>query len=221
MDEAACGRELLSSFLAAQLGIHVPMPVVVHVNDNFISQMASHSDFGNINKCKGMNFGSTYMEGSINMLPSQRFTPTQEAQAARIFLFDMTMQNSDRRREKPNMFIYKENIYVIDHELPLGFLVALPFLSVGPPWELNELDITTGKNHFFYPLLFKNTRVAWDSVGEPFLDIKEDFWESAWNWMPDGWMSEPDFLKTKNHFTSVLSNFETFKSEIWNKILMA
>lgn len=223
MDEAACGRELLTSFLASELDIHTPKPAVIRVTENFLStnSVKNHPEFGKIIKSKGINFGSLYQKGNLPIEQLQVLSPIQKEQAARIFFFDILLKNSDRRKEKPNMFVVNENIYAIDHELPYGFLATLSFLMPDNPWELNDTDVNAGKNHFFYPLLHGKKNIDYETVTQPFVTINETFWTKAYSLLPESWMSDSDFQRTKKHFTDIQSNFETFKSEIWNKILMA
>ncbi len=223
MDASACGRELLSSFIIAELGINIPNPVIVNVRDEFLKTngIQFHPDFSKIIKSKGLNFGCEYLDGNIPPLQSQNFTPKQKEQAASIFLFDMLMQNADRNKIKPNMFIVNENIFVIDHELPYGFLATFSFLASSTPWILSDIDIEMGKKHFFYPLLFNNRAIQWQKIRRPFLKITSSFWAKAWETIPREWMTESDFNNTQKHFTDIQSNFKTFNNEIWNKILMA
>ncbi len=224
MDESACGRELLTSFIATELGISVPKPAIINVNDNFLNTIQSHPDFSQIIKSKGLNFGCEYLSGNIPPQQNQNFTIAQKEQAASIFLFDMLMQNADRNKNKPNMFIANENIFIIDHELPYGFLATLAFLASPNPWILNNIDIEMGKKHFFYPLLnkmHKNRLIPWKKIRQPFLTITDSFWKKAQEIVPKEWMTKSDFERTQKHFTDIQSNFETFNDEIWNKVLMA
>ena len=86
---------------------------------------------------------------------------------------------------------------------------------------INDIDVNAGKNHFFYPLLHKNRSISLDDASEPVLKINDHFWNTAKRWIPEGWMTDQDFERTKKHFTSMQANLETFKSEIWNKLIIA
>lgn len=218
MDEAACGRELLASFLAAQLEILVPRPVIIHVNQAFIDKTRGQDYHQNVSKSAGINFGCNYLKANPDM-PQQGLTKQQMQQAARIFLFDVVMQNSDRRVGKPNMFLFEENIYIIDHEILYGFLGTLPFLQSAKPWILNETDVKACKGHFFFPTLHNSGRVSWSIAGETFLNVDEVFWQKARQLLPAGWMSVADFDRTKNRFEQIQTNFSTFNTELWNKVL--
>ncbi len=220
MDEAACGRELLASFLAGKLNIHVPHPCLIQVGDLFLGTLTNHKDYGNIKKSKGLNFGSSYISGNSNLMSGQKLSLFQQEQAARIFLFDLVMENGDRRFEKPNMFLSQKNIYVIDHELPYGFSAILPFLRTNDnPWDIGAAEIQAAQKHFFYRTLKRNDRINWTAAGRPFLHIDADFWTRARDLIPLAWMNRHDFDTVRKHFTAIQSNFEEFKAQAWNKIL--
>jgi hypothetical protein len=150
MDNRTSGRELLAAFLAQEWGLTVPEPVKIIVLDNFLNTLTGHEDFKNIQKSKGcINFGNVKIMGDADLSYHVALTHEQVQQAAKIFIFDLIIQNADRRFEKPNMFLAKDKIHLIDHELAFGFLDTLPFLRSPKPYILNETDVNSAKNHFF------------------------------------------------------------------------
>lgn len=220
MDELACGRELLASFMAMELEIHVPEPAIIQVNDYFLDTMKGSPEYAKISKSEGLNFGSRYMEGNLNFTRGRQFTLEQEQEAARIFIFDVMLKHSDRNVRKPNMFEVKEHIYVIDHELAFGFLFTLPFLLSQFPWQLNELDVNDAKNHFFYPLLKGNNRIDWESAFDGFEKLNAHFWTSAEQLLPQEWNDKVQVSQITQQIIQILEHFNEFKSELWTKLIM-
>ena len=189
-------------------------------NDNFLETLSEHTDYKNIQKSKNsLNFGSVKIAGDTDISRFATLTPQQLQQAAKIFVFDVMIQNADRRFEKPNMFFAKGNIHIIDHELAFGFLDTLPFLRSPKSYILNQTDVNSAKNHFFYPVLQQNKLLNWAELFEEFSHLPNDFWKKVRDIMPPQWQtSEIDQIET--HITQIIDNFELLKIEIWTKLLV-
>jgi hypothetical protein len=218
MDNRTSGRELLAAFLAQEWGLTVPEPVKIIVNDNFFNHIMGHEDFKNIQKSKGcLNFGNVKIMGDADILNQTALTPQQVYQAAQVFIFDLIIQNADRRFEKPNMFLAKGKINLIDHELAFGFLDTLPFLRSPKPYILNETDVNSAKNHFFYRTLHSNKRLETMDVFQTFNNLPYNFWDKVREKMPMEWQT-PEINQIEAHITQILDNFELFKIEITTKL---
>jgi hypothetical protein len=218
MDNRTSGRELLAAFLAQEWGLTVPEPVKIIVLDDFLNTITGHEDFKNIQKSKGcLNFGNVKIIGDADLSYHAALTPEQEQQAAKIFIFDLIIQNADRRFEKPNMFLAKEEIHLIDHELAFGFLDTLPFLRSPKPYIFNEIDVNSAKNHFFYRTLHGNKRLERMDVFQAFKQLPFSFWEKVREAMPIEWQT-PEINQIETHITQILDNFELFKIEITTKL---
>lgn len=219
MDERTSARELVASFLATSLGIHTPKPVKILVEDAFLNNLKEHSDYQNIQKSKGINFGTVKVEPNNTIVIGQLLSAEQRQQALKIFLFDVWIQNGDRRFEKPNMFLCDENIYVIDHELAFGFIDTLPFLRSSHAFLLNDVDINAARNHFFYATLHQNKQFDFDAAFQPFVLLPPIFWQRLRLTVPSEWQKSDEIDQIEAHFNQILSNYETFKKEIWTKLL--
>jgi len=220
MGDDGSGRELLASFLAAQLEINIPPPAIVIVGEDFLSTLTGHPEYSKIKESKGINFGSENIIGNMPIVQRQLLTPNQEQQAARIFVFDILLKHSDRTTQKPNMFVANDQIIIIDHEKSFGFLLTLPSRLSPNPWELNDWDVNEAKKHFFYTILKNNRRIDWDDAYSTFDNLNENFWQRAKQLTPKDWMTDQDFEKIQKHITLIQQNFEPFKSEIWTKLKM-
>lgn len=220
MDATACGRELLAAFLAALLDINTPEPVIIHVGPDFVETMRGSSVYPQVAKSIGINFGSRYIPGNIPLRPTQSLSREQAQQAARIFIFDLLIKNSDRNHLKPNLFLADDKIYIIDHELAFGFLFTLPSLLSPVAWQLNHTDVTDAGNHFFYSFLRQKAKtIDWEEAFEPLTNFHQEYWSKMEELIPSAWKNELMFDNIHSHIDAVFSNLASFKSEIWNKLL--
>jgi hypothetical protein len=219
MDERASARELVAAFLAMQVGIPVPEPAFVSVNDRFLNLLTQHSDYAQIMHSKGLNFGSQKMLETVDLIPNQLLSPLHIKEATRIFVFDIMIQNADRNFQKPNMFLSKNRFYVIDHETAFGFISTFHWLRSANPWTFNETDIQSFKKHFFYPQLSQNPLVDIDEALEPFKQINNVFWKKLNNFVPQEWQTA-EIQDIRRHITQILEHLSEFKKEIWTKLLV-
>lgn len=218
MDNRTSGRELLAAFLAKEWGLTVPEPVTIIVTENFLNTLTGHEDFRNIQKSKDcLNFGSIKIVGDTDISSHAALTPYQVQQAAQVFIFDLIIQNADRRFEKPNLFLAKDRIHLIDHELAFGFLDTLPFLRSPKPYILNETDVNSAMNHFFYRILQSNKNLETTAIFQVFKRLPDNFWEKVQNFMPLEWQTS-EINQIQTHITQILDNFELFKIEITTKL---
>ena len=218
MDERTSARELLAALLAKELGIFVPEPVVILVNDIFVNGLKDHTDYYNIIKSKGINFGCEFVVGDSDMSQKTHLTAVQLQQAMQVFVFDLMIQNADRRLEKPNFFIAKDNIYIIDHELGFGFLDTFAFLRSSKPFIFNETDVNSAKNHFFYTKLRNIREQNFDAAFLPFEQFNRNFWNCIDAIIPVEWQTN-EIPQIKTHINQILDNIHLFKQEIWTKLL--
>ena len=177
MTPSTSAKELLAAFMAIELGIQTPQPALVYVTDNFLETLTHHVDYQNILKGKGVNFGSVNVHPNNNIIYQQQLTPEQQQQALQIFVFDLWIQNADRRFEKPNMFFSQDKIFVIDHELAFSFLDVFAFVPQSPPFLLDDMEINSAKNHFFYTILHHNKHLDLDAAFQPFNTLNTYFWQ--------------------------------------------
>lgn len=219
MDVGACRRELLAAWLAAEMDISVPEPVVVRVDVSFAQKVPNEIGAILAKSSLGLNFGSRFIEGKTVVQPEVALPQDLLQSAARIFVFDLLTQNSDRRSEKPNSFLADSKIYIIDHELAFAFLSLLPIFANSKPWILSEIDIKTAKNHLFYPDLRTKKEINWEAAINALQQITPQFWHCAHSLLPKDWQDSEEINRIRNHFESIQQNSGTFISEICNKLL--
>lgn len=219
MDEAASRRELVAAWLAAELDIWTPEPVVLHLEPGFREAVPTEFRARLTAKALGLNVGSRFVDGhatfeSVPMLASELLQSV-----ARIFAFDLLIQNSDRRAEKPNSFLAEGRIYVYDHELAFGFLSMLPMFANPEPWILNATDVSAAEKHLFYPMLRQSKNVDWQAALSTLPNLTPQFWQRAAGLLPDEWKDAGELHRIRGHVESIQQNSQTFISEICKKLI--
>lgn len=146
-------REATAAMLAADLGLPVPEPFIVIVEDD-LAQVIKHLDAEAAARLKvgaKKGFGSALLPTGYSVWPSSKAIQPEMAQSAlEIFAFDMLIQNSDRRTSNPNLLHKGTDFAIIDHELSL--MVEDQTLFWRPSWENECLTILNlADNHVLKP----------------------------------------------------------------------
>ncbi|MBK8564033.1 MAG: hypothetical protein IPN76_12010 [Saprospiraceae bacterium] len=222
MNEMTSGLEMMGSFMAAQVEIATPEVAIVVVTDDFLAQLTGEPEYHNVFKGKGINFGSKYEKIKTDVYKGQTLTPEQTQQAARIFAFDLLIDNADRNDIKPNLFLAHDNLYVYDHEKAFGFLRLLAlFQSKSPPWQLDDLAVNTAMKHFLFRWLKGNHRIDWDEAVSTFQCLDESFWPKALELLPAAWDNPTDntYNRIRERTEGIVNHLTEFKTEIWTRLI--
>jgi hypothetical protein len=219
MNETTCRRELLAAWMAIEMDIAVPEPVIIEVDSNFVATVPRELQPIMTSKALGLNIGSRYISGNATFQPAPTLPPELHQTAARIFAFDLMLQNADRRDEKPNSFLAEGKIYVYDHELSFGFLSMLPMFANQTPWVMNETDVSSAKNHLFYPALSQISSVNWEAALSTLSHLNPVFWQRAAELMPNEWVDAQEMTRIQAHIDAIQQYSSVFISEICNKLI--
>jgi hypothetical protein len=106
--------EVLVGELARALGLLVPELVIAELDatlgaaepDPEIQELITASD--------GANLGVDYLPGSLGYVPGGRFAPDPETAAAIVWL-DALTTNVDRTPRNPNLLVWHDRLWLIDH----------------------------------------------------------------------------------------------------------
>lgn len=219
MDVPACRRELLASWLASEMDICVPEPVVIRTDAGFADLLPPDIKKAAVAHSEGLHFGCRYIEGITVLEHGNPLPPELIQAAARVFVFDLLIHNSDRRAAKPNAFLAEEKIYVIDHELAFGFLSVLPMFANPQPWLLNDTDVRAAREHLFFPLLRHNKNVHWDAASGAMQHLTPHFWQRVRDLLPEDWQDSEELTRIQRHVESIQQHSSIFIDEIWNKLI--
>lgn len=217
MSPLAAAKELLGVFLARQLGLCTPDPVLVKITPEFANSITGGPTHPAQNSL-GLNYGSIYLEGTLPVSQDKDMASMQQMQHAfHIFAFDIFISNVDRTARKPNMFTVKELIHLFDHEKAFSFLELLSFLRSKTPWIIDSKDMTWIQNHFFYPKL-KNISMHPMTFISSFIDaldtITPAFWAKVRQYIPSDWLEDKRFEEIQTVLNNIIEHKDDFGKEL-------
>lgn len=132
-------RESLCAMLASDLGLPVPEPFLVRVDDAFRDAVRGVNPevAALLDGSLTLGFGSKKLtSGFSTWTQGRRIPKTMQVAAAEIFAFDALIENPDRRPERPNLLVRGETFAIFDHELAL---LTERLSGWRPPWEVGAL----------------------------------------------------------------------------------
>jgi len=164
--------EAIAAMLGADLGLPVPEPFLVEVDDAFINSVGSPELQQLIQASNRLAFGSRKLPDGFAVWPHNGRVPAALTQtAAEVFVFDAIIVNSDRRPENPNCLHTGEAVSIFDHELSFASQQVLFWKA---PWLEGGFDnISLSSNHIFAPSNFdikptnlERFKSSWESIPE-------------------------------------------------------
>jgi hypothetical protein len=210
MSGEASMRELLAAFIAAQMEIRSVDPVIVNISQDFVNILEGDSTWQYANKSLGYNYGSGYMKKHTTIMPTQELNNHQLRYAQTIFAFDVTIQNPDRRNDKPNMLSDGTEIVIFDHELAFSFVMDI--YPNPRPWELRATDMDWINRHCLLPRI-RGKEYDFKEFSRRFDNLDENFWTVARSLIPKEWLSD-QFDRIKQHFSAICNNKDAFILEL-------
>lgn len=207
--EASC-REIIGSFIAKELDFHVPDPVLIEIDNNFVDTLIGNSSYQVASESIGINFGCKYITGIIQFINDEMINSDLLRQAADIFAFDIFTSNPDRRKDKPNMVTEGKRILIFDHELAFSFVFLL--IRSKTPWIIEESELIWIKKHYFYQAL-KNKECDFSNFVNKLSSLNENFWATVNVNIPEDWKTE-QYTKIKEHLDSIIANKEEFLNQL-------
>lgn len=139
--ERALLNEALAAVFAADLGLPVPEPFLVYIEEDLAKSIPDEVIRQNALNSIGWNFGSAKLPPGFFSIPKGWEIPDNLlSDAAEILAFDVCIGNDDRTVDNPNCLSDGRKIAIFDHELA--------FLCLGggvigwkPPWELGAVKL--------------------------------------------------------------------------------
>lgn len=212
-------RELLGCWMARELDISVVEPVLVNINETFVSNLLGKNGYHSALKSIGLNYGSVY-EAGYNLVPNNNFTLDYKLteQAKMIFMFDMFIANADRGAGKPNVLSNGENLLVFDHELAFSFVDIISFLRNPKPWTIGAAEQEMYEKHYFYPY-FRKQELDFSTLTDKLTCFNTEFWNKAIDFIPKLWKTD-ELNEIRNHLDSIIANKSIFAEQL-TKIIAA
>ncbi len=215
MSPGSLVRELLASFIARELELDVPQPVVIEITQPFVEIMRGIQGFQQVSRSIGLNFGCEYLKGASRLPQGQPMGPLIRKKALEILIFDAFIENIDRNSIKPNVLVRNDNVFVIDHEKAFSFVhIPLP-LRPTEPWLLSGPSTTWIKRHLF----FDGLKGAYNTLGGSQFVSKlgnltnNTFWQCCLLHIPATWPTA-HVQELRAYLTQIAANSLVFGQEL-------
>ncbi len=207
--EAGLLREIVGSLLATFLNLSVPSPVIVNIDASIVNAIPEPEISNSIRKSVGLNFGSKYIADGYVTWPVDKSIPTSIKQyALDTFVFDMVIQNPDRRVQKPNLLWKDDQILLIDHES--GFSFLLPIIGQSKPWIISNMNFS---DHVFFQGLRHDATLNLDQIQSLIESIDNQTWEDFRENIPESWLGT-NYDTIINHIQQIKDNLPAFLNEV-------
>ncbi len=121
--------EALAAGLARTLDLPVPPPALVELDEGFGRGEPDPEIQDLLRGSVGTNFGLSYLAGAVGFDAAVDAQNVDPELAAAIVWFDALIANVDRTPRNPNLLLWQERLWLIDHG------AALYFHHAGPGWE--------------------------------------------------------------------------------------
>ncbi|MFC4861210.1 HipA family kinase [Pseudomonas sp. MAHUQ-62] len=180
-------REALASFLAVDLGLPIPEPVLVEFPTAF------RAGSNNQEYDQALQRGSRFAFGCMKLPAGFRIiapaAPLEEhliQSAAEIFVFDTLIANVDRAPVRPNCLTTGELVSIIDHDM--AFLMhAILFWKA--PWDFGGGEsLSAADRHIFWSQV-KQRNLNFERLKGALQNISDDRLDEYLAALPDEWMS--------------------------------
>jgi hypothetical protein len=200
--------ELFGNLLARELGVETPAPALVDLTPEFVEAIKPALFPRGIRPQPGLAAACEYFRGGFaSAVPDAALTRGELAQAARIYAFDLLVQNPDRRPEKPNCAQRGGRFMAYDFEMAFSFLLVIG--QKDEPWEVAKHGL--GPKHLFYSSL-RAAEIDW----EPFLTDLAGLSDDRLDWlegcMPEAW--RPWTARVRRHLVAAKMHLSEFAWEL-------
>ena len=133
--------EVIVSGLATRLGLHTPRLVALDLDPEIARYEADEEVQDLLNASPGLNLGVDFLPGSFGY---EGEAATSADTAARVLWLDAFTANVDRTWRNPNLLLWHDDLWVIDHGASLYFHhgwsggVGDPARFAAQPWDIRD-----------------------------------------------------------------------------------
>jgi hypothetical protein len=202
--EQALFAELVGNALAREYSIKTPEPAFVEVTRDFAQVLQA---VARLNVSPGVGVGARNLGPELTPPTFGRMSDEQVHQAARIYIFDLAVQNPDRRRDNANCLVVARDLVAIDFESCFSFLYPIVGIK-SEPWQVSDGGIPV--RHLFHAVL-KGADLEWQRLCEEIGRLVDAIDEWA-VWLPNRWSSWADQLRT--HMMAIRDHQQQFLVEV-------
>jgi hypothetical protein len=181
--------EVIGNAFARRMGILTPEPCIVRLDEAVARAVeASLRSEGYLFAPRsGFAAGCEYLK-LAPYAPGQYLNPEQRTQAARLYVFDMLSQNSDRRPAKVNCALGAAGLVAFDFESCFQHLFV-PIIGglLGPHWEPSKS--LPGREHLFHATAKAHPHPEGE-VESSVQALTIEWWRDLVSTLPDEWQPE-------------------------------
>ena len=199
-------HEFLGCRLARLFGLSAPRSVLVDLSPAFIAAVASDLEREGLQPEPGLAVGVEHVRNLYAFPASPSLGESEIVDAARIYAFDLAVQNPDRTGRWPNCGRASDGVVPYDFENAFSFRFAL---LTPEPWEANRLGFA--HQHLFYSQL-RTADVDWVSVFGPMRQVTVEDIETVCGTIPDPWRSIGNDIRA--HLSTVVEHWPDFEREV-------
>jgi len=200
--------EVIGNLIARELAVKTAKPAIVRISQDAADALnVSLADHG-IELKAGLGAGAEYLTGLVGAMPLAKPPPSQVVQCARLYAFDLLVQNPDRRPDNPNYAEHQGSLVAYDFEMCFSFVQAI--LQQGEPWEVSTHGIAQG--HVLHSKV-RGQQIDWSAFGgrlENLMSSKR--FEKLVASLPSAWRPYADPLRS--HLEEVVAHREEFELEL-------
>lgn len=197
-------NEAVGSLLARELGILTPEVGLIEITEDFADLLRAQA---HVVVRPGIAVGARSLGSSLSPPVFGRMNTEQLTQAARIYLFDMLVQNADRRRLTENCFVVGGSLAAIDFADCFSFLYPV----VGSSAAAYRVAVGISSQHLFRGTL-DQANVDWAMLFASLNDMLDAVLSSSMSWIPERWERWMDLVR--EHLTTVQAHRDDFQWEI-------
>lgn len=182
--------ELMAARLARAIGVRVPDFAVIEVRPSDVEGL-SGANRARIEREVGMNFGSLFLKGYVDVHSPGDVGLKHKEQAESVFAFDVACDNADRTDQqragsvRSNLLIGDEGLVAIDHQNTFAWY----FLIGGQPTWTRLITTRAYQEHFLRSLI----SVPCASLGtmrEVLVNLDGASLDRITGGLPDEWLAD-------------------------------
>jgi hypothetical protein len=183
--EAALAIEVVGACLAGDLGLPVPTPYLLDIDQAWVGTIPDAAYRASVGRSGTVAFGSTHVgTGFRPWTRNDRLTAPMATVALAIFCFDAFINNADRKDDNPNCLLRTPQLRIFDHELTFVYKGIIGWKE---PWKLDALAaFATPGRHIFHAKLkgqaidLDPIRAAWSALSDARLDEYKSAVPASW-----------------------------------------
>jgi hypothetical protein len=183
--EAALAIEVVAACLAGDLGLPVPKPYLMNIDQAWVGTIPDAIYQAAVSRSGTLAFASTHVGSGYRVWTRHdRLSADMLPVALAIFCFDAFVSNADRKDDNPNCFLKTPQLRIFDHELTFVYKNILFWKE---PWKVSALAaLATPGAHIFHAKLKGQAidvapiRAAWSALSDARLGEYKGAVPTAW-----------------------------------------